>query len=525
MRKYPFYICTLGCILGADLVIEVWGNFLPLPFSMTRNGFYNLAMLIEFWGYGLYYAYALRYHIVRKLIWQYLFAFPAAWVLLVCILSGINTWNSYVSVIGSIAMIAFAVMMYYQLFTTNPPVKLVTNFDFWVATGLIIFYVCNFTYLGMLNFLSDAYRDLAHRILTGLQISNIVFYCIMAYAFVQLYRTAAATKSTVAQPVTVKSFTEEPNGYGCKFRITDIKGIVTIDNSPDMVSDRKGYLSVARDLFTNELTHVNVLTATNNLVQASNSSKSIAIIGHGLSGLIGTGIGNKFDGSPCTDKCISGQNEATWKDFFNQLKAKDIDSLYLLSCYTGSGAKGAQLLYDLANSINATVVAPTGKILLFPDGYFQLEDCSPWQVAQPAPHAPPAPINLPTKTIPPFTNIIYIYESAQLLQVPFQQIVNIFISPPGNLDRQVSIPAAQFKRLLRSIDFVRYQNLEGATIASFITGAITIHFNYSASDNDPLQQGKRTYYILGNQVIQDSKYPDIVYNCKEAIADFLELQA
>jgi hypothetical protein len=193
-KKYPKYLRIFIIILGTDLVLEIWANYLPRPFNLQRNALYNVVMLIEFWGYAFFYMHMLRNKIIRKVIKLYLIIFPLIWILVVCLLSGFNTWNSNISVVGSIAMIIFSACMYYQLFTTNPLVKLTGSFEFWVATGLILFFACNFTYLGMLNFLNGLYRSLAHQLLTILQVSNSVFYCIISYAFICLYRNNHETK-------------------------------------------------------------------------------------------------------------------------------------------------------------------------------------------------------------------------------------------------------------------------------------------------------------------------------------------
>ena len=81
-------------------------------------------------------------------------------------------------------MILFSSVLYYQLFTAEKLVRLAYSFEFWVATALILFYSVNFTYLGMLHYMANSYRELSLKLLVLLQIMNIVFYLLLAYAFI-----------------------------------------------------------------------------------------------------------------------------------------------------------------------------------------------------------------------------------------------------------------------------------------------------------------------------------------------------
>jgi hypothetical protein len=188
-KKYPKYLRVFIVILGCDLVLEAWANYWPIPFSLERNGLYNVVMLVEFWGYGFYFWHVLHNKTIRRIIRVYLILFPVIWGVLVFFVAGFNTWNSHVAVAGSIVMIVLSAWMYYQLFTQEPMVKLINSFAFWIATALIVFFSCNFTYLGTLNFLSNLDRATAHRLLIMLQLSNVLFYSLITCAFIQLYRT------------------------------------------------------------------------------------------------------------------------------------------------------------------------------------------------------------------------------------------------------------------------------------------------------------------------------------------------
>ena len=522
-KKYPKYLRIFAIILGSDLILEIWANYLPKPFQLQVNGLYNVAMLIEFWGYAFFYRYMLRNKIIRKVVRLYLFIFPLIWILLVCVQSGFNTWNSYISVVGSIAMILLSACMYYQLFTTNPLVKLTGSFEFWVATGLIIFFACNFTYLGMLNFLNGSYRPLAHQLLIILQVSNSVFYCIISYAFICLYRNNV---KQISKELSVKSktFMTDPNNYGQTIDFNEIKGRMTIDNSPDIVLGQTGYLNLVRNFFPTMQTHIDTQTLVKNildlLANVNNTDGCVAIVGHGASGIIGAGIGNSLAVGPCLDKCISVNNEPQWTQLFEKLKNKGIKNLYLFSCATGAGNKGAQLLHDLAKSIGAIVAAPTGRILIFQNGrFFKLEENATWQVADPS-LPRPAAIEMPPITIPAFTQMRIIHDVQPNLEIMRSQITAIGIGKPAQLDKWTALPSSQFEELLDSINFIDPEDLKGGVMAGFITGALTVRFNCPANNGSTEEQEDREFIIFNNRYVQDCKFRNIVYHCKDSIGKF-----
>jgi hypothetical protein len=316
----------------------------------------------------------------------------------------------------------------------------------------------------------------------------------------------------------------DPNNYGQTIDFDEIKGRMTIDRSPDTVLGQTGYLNLVRTFFSGMKTHTDTATLVNNLLADANIANTngfVAIVGHGSSGIIGAGIGRSLQVGPCLNRCISLNNKAQWIQLFEKLKDKGIKSLYLFSCFTGAGNDGAELLYDLANSINATVAAPTGRILIFQQGrFFKLENNAQWQVAQPAPAPKPATINMPPIIIPPFTRMNLFDDVQQNVEIFLGQVTGIGIGKPDQLDKWTELPSSQFVQLLGSINFNDAEDLEGGVMAGFITGAFTVRYKCPANKDRIEKQEDREFIIFNNRYVQDGKYPNIVYHCKESISNF-----
>jgi hypothetical protein len=172
----------IAAVVTLDLVLEIGANWLAARHH-SNIWVYNLALLEEFWLYALYYKLIIKYRWARRLIHGYLFLLPVIWLLSTVLLIGISQWNSYLSIAGSLFTVLLSGIYYHQMFTADKLVPLRTSFEFWIATALILFFVCSLPFFGMLHYLTVILRRLAQKGISPLQIINILFYSIVTYAF------------------------------------------------------------------------------------------------------------------------------------------------------------------------------------------------------------------------------------------------------------------------------------------------------------------------------------------------------
>ncbi|HEY4338183.1 MAG TPA: hypothetical protein VGM89_19885 [Puia sp.] len=187
----PLHLKIFSLLLACDLVVEVCSTFLLGPvFHMRSNvQFYNVFMLVEYFTYAWFYRTILKNRLLRRLIGAYLILFPIFWFVAVFFVFGFDHWNSYLSIVGSFFTVCMAVAFYYQLFTAPQLTRLTVSPEFWISTGVIIFYTCNLPYLGMLNFITKEYLPLARKLLMLLQVLNIIMYSLFTLAFLCRTRT------------------------------------------------------------------------------------------------------------------------------------------------------------------------------------------------------------------------------------------------------------------------------------------------------------------------------------------------
>jgi len=171
-------------LLGVTAFNEVGAWFIPAVLHQKNIDWYNIFMGIEFLMYGYFYYLIIELKIVKTVIRVYLWVFPVFWYTVVFFVFGIKSWNSYLAIAGSLSVVCFSLFYYYQLVAFAPQKKQFgSSAEFWIVTGLLVFYSCNMPYIGMLNFLVKNYLTLAHKIIVSFQVMYILTYGLFIYAF------------------------------------------------------------------------------------------------------------------------------------------------------------------------------------------------------------------------------------------------------------------------------------------------------------------------------------------------------
>jgi hypothetical protein len=199
---------------------------------------------------------------------------------------------------------------------------------------------------------------------------------------------------------------------------------VTIDKfTPD------AYLDNARFGTPGAGANTDTSSAISNLVgcvKGKTPSKFASIVGHGDMGIIATG-GGKVPSGP--SQYIAVSNESTWTGPLAALKGQ-ITDLYLYGCQVGAGNDGAQLLFDMAKIVNATVWGPASTIYCDSKGNFTLDPKGVWQSATPA--AKPNPIEPPVLGgVEDMSDEAHIYVQGNKLVLPIESRSDATYAPQG----------------------------------------------------------------------------------------------
>ncbi len=181
---YPFHLKLFSILLGLTFVVEFFVTFIEKKFHYKNNYWiYNAFTLVEFWVYAYWYYSITTIKNLKKVMLFFLFAFPVFWFITVFFVFGFNVWNSYVIIVGSFFSIVFVASYYYQLISSPSLTVLRLQPEFWIATGMLIFYLGALPYFGMLNFLMKNHMSVAVTLLTVLITLDIFMYLLFSYGF------------------------------------------------------------------------------------------------------------------------------------------------------------------------------------------------------------------------------------------------------------------------------------------------------------------------------------------------------
>lgn len=178
-KKYPFHLKLFSILLGATFITELVATQIIKRNSWVYNSFTG----IEFTVYALYFYKIIFISWLRKIIKGFILVFPLFWLVMVFFVTGFYKWNSYVIITGGCFTVCMALGYYYQLLYAKNDIHLSSSPEFWIATGMLVFYSCQTPYFGMMNFLIANYLPFARSFLKVILVIDTAMYLTFIYAF------------------------------------------------------------------------------------------------------------------------------------------------------------------------------------------------------------------------------------------------------------------------------------------------------------------------------------------------------
>lgn len=226
----------------------------------------------------------------------------------------------------------------------------------------------------------------------------------------------------------------------------------------------------------------------------------VHFVGHGDTGLITTGEGAAGNDP---DKHIGIDNEDLWRPYLSQLRDK-VASLTLWGCHTGLGNAGADLLFAVAQVVNAPVAAPTGLITC-DNGDLILEPGTKMQVATPIRR--PAPLTIADPMLVSLDGVRTAGRGDSSIARPAGSDACITFALPGtdpsSQAGHVTLPAEVTADLLRLVRFDHPVELRMMPLAK-VTGRLSIQAGAQG-------QGARNFTLLNDRLLSDDQNPRRFY--------------
>lgn len=279
----------------------------------------------------------------------------------------------------------------------------------------------------------------------------------------------------------------------------DAKGIGdhnSISNGPD-----DGANGNLRRLFWNSMGHSTTQEAVNNFLsrlplsvteEAFKGAGNLNLGGHGNEGFLETGSGQHGQQDYKTNY-MTDWNKFIWDPICSALKSKNFPILYIYSCHTGAGERGADFLFELAKTIGKPAAGRTG-FLYSNNQKFWFEDRSVWQVA--TPDTRPTPISAPT---PHFAEVemenFTIEAEGKEVAISADAVLSVTVS--SAIKRAIPLSKDLIRPLFSVLFGSDAHTLPGAPSA-MITSKIEISFALPSGG-----QENRTFVVFNDRLVVD----------------------
>lgn len=178
-RGRALHLNVFAVLLAVTFAIE-----LSVLINQEENAWlYNAFILPEFMMYAWFFYQIIYLKNIRRVIFLFFIFFPVFWFFTIYLKYGFKTFDSNIIVAGAFFTVFMGIGYYYQLLASEKLVRLSRHTEFWIATGMIIFYSCQLPFFGLLNYLYTYHKELAKNLVSVLQGADSIMYLLFTYAF------------------------------------------------------------------------------------------------------------------------------------------------------------------------------------------------------------------------------------------------------------------------------------------------------------------------------------------------------
>lgn len=179
-KKLPPYLKYFSILLVCTLSVESIGYFL----IKNNTWMFNIFTVMEFTFYLAIFRYILVSKAQKRAILIFIVTFIIASLVNLLYYQGLFKFNNYSYSYGCM-LVCICVMMYFtQLLHNSKPQPLTKIPMFWISTGLLVYYACNFFYMGLLHYIIGASMDLAKQLFMIISVLNIIMYSLFSIGII-----------------------------------------------------------------------------------------------------------------------------------------------------------------------------------------------------------------------------------------------------------------------------------------------------------------------------------------------------
>ncbi len=169
---FPFFLLLSG-------IVEFIGSRLSATYYNT-NLLYNLFSLFEFLFYLLCFVCIFTGQRTKRTLLIIGFFYLALTLLNIFFYQGKDEFHTYTYMLGCILIVVFSAVYFNFLFRFPENNKLTKNPFFWIVTGLLFFYTCSFTLMGLSNFITRKFQYYTNLLFLVQDVLNVLLYTLFS---------------------------------------------------------------------------------------------------------------------------------------------------------------------------------------------------------------------------------------------------------------------------------------------------------------------------------------------------------
>jgi len=187
----PRHLFAFSLFLFVTLCAEALAIYVKIAIK-TNHPVYNVFAPIEFLFYSYFFYFEVKSGLIRTIIKCFWIAFSAFTIGNLVLFQGFLHFNTVTNTFGSIFIILILFNFFYEKVASPSEQSLISQYSFWIASGLLVYTVLDVPFTGILNYLNNnkMSREVSAFFQFGiLRLANIIMYSFFATGFICYYKT------------------------------------------------------------------------------------------------------------------------------------------------------------------------------------------------------------------------------------------------------------------------------------------------------------------------------------------------
>jgi hypothetical protein len=176
-RLFPLF-------LFLTVLVELAGRYMRVVLHQHNTWLYNISTTLEFIFYAYIFNRTFHTGTYKRLAGQFMIFYPLAVLSNMTFIQGFIVFHSYTMILGSFFMIVFCCLFFHEVFLNPLELELHKEPMFWISTGILFFYLGDFSYNLWYNILVKYSLDKGRNLFTYINNNLIlVLYSCFTIAF------------------------------------------------------------------------------------------------------------------------------------------------------------------------------------------------------------------------------------------------------------------------------------------------------------------------------------------------------